>query len=285
METTIQNKNVFQRLVKHPITIIIMSTLLILIATVIVKELITKPLLGVITTSEVLIKTCTALIGGAVMIGAYKILVTYYEKNRFTEFSLQFGLKESVLGLLIGLGSMSAVVLLLYFLGYYELVAFKSVLEFLPTIAFILGAAILEEIIFRGLVFRIMEQWKGPIVALIVSSLIFQLPHFMNSHTGFLPGLLGVLYGLVVALMYADTRRLWLPIAFHFGWNIAQPVLGTTLSGVSEFTTLTETRLEGPELIVGSGFGVEVSIFSFMVLVILGVYYVKRLNGKNYFGS
>lgn len=109
---------------------------------------------------------------------------------------------------MIGFGAMGMVVFILYLLGYYNFVAIKSLYEFLPTVAFIFGAAVLEEIIFRGLIFRILEKWKGPIMALLISSLIFQIPHFMNLHTGISPAILGVLFGVVTGLMYAYTRRL-----------------------------------------------------------------------------
>ena len=105
----------------------------------------------------------------------------------------------------------------------------------------------------------------------------------MNSHTGILPGILGVLFGVVTGLMYAYTRRLWLPIAFHFGWNIVQPIFGTNLSGGIEFTKLIEAKLNGPELLIGSEFGLEVSLFSFVMLLIIGLYYYSKLRNRSYF--
>lgn len=283
MKTLEQKHSLFQRVLRHPLTTILISTLVIIIFLVITKELFTKPILNLVFSSEITIKTITALIGATVMILSYYLLLRYYEKKPFSEFSIKNALKELLIGLTIGFGAMGMVVLVLHLFGYYNFIRFKSIPEFLPTVAFILGAAVLEEIIFRGLFFRLLEGWKGPIIALIVSSLIFQIPHFTNSHTGILPAILGVLFGLVTASMYAHTSRLWLPIAFHFSWNLVQPICGTTLSGVSEFTPLSEARLSGPELLVGSKFGLEVSLFSFSALLIIGSYYFFKLEKRGYF--
>ena len=134
----------------------------------------------------------------------------------------------------------------------------------------------MEELVFRGLVYRIIEDWKGSGIALIVSSIIFQLPHFTNPNEALLPAILGILFGLATAVMYAYTRRLWLPFAFHFGWNIAQPALGTTLSGIGDFDLLVDAKLNGPELLTGSAFGIEDSLMSMLVLVILfWIFYQK----------
>ncbi len=119
--------------------------------------------------------------------------------------------------------------------------------------------------------------------------MVFQLPHFMNPNEYFLPAILGVLFGLVTAVMYASTRRLWLPFTFHFTWNLAQPFFGTSLSGIDEFPTMINARMEGPELLTGSAFGIEDSLLSFGVLVVLfGVFYGigrKRNAGKTQEGE
>ena len=277
-----QSRSLFQRTIKHPISTILIGTLTVILATLLVKELISKPILSSLFSVEPTIKAITATIGSIAMFLAYRLHLNYFEKKSFSEFSFKHVHKEFPIGLMIGFGAMGMVVFILYLLGYYHLVAIKSFYEFLPTIAFIFGAAVLEEIIFRGLIFRLLENWKGPIIALLASSLVFQLPHFMNLHTGISPAILGVLFGVVTGLMYAYTRRLWLPIAFHFSWNLVQPIFITTLSG-GKFISLFEGELAGPELLIGSEFGLEVSLFSFGFLLIIGLYYYAKLKSKGYF--
>lgn len=279
---TKQPRSRFRSISKHPITTIFIGTLTVIISTLSVKELVSKPILSSFFSSEPIIKSITATVGALVMFLAYYLHLKYFEKKSFSELSFTHFPKEFSKGLLLGFGAMGMVVFVLYCLGFYNIVAIKSFYEFLPTVAFIFGAAVLEEIIFRGLIFRTLEQWKGPITALLVSSLIFQIPHFMNLHTGVSPAFLGVLFGVVTGLIYAYTRRLWLPIAFHFSWNLVQPIFITTLSG-GKFISLFEAELNGPELFIGSEFGLEVSVFSFGFLLIIGGYYYVKLKKRGYF--
>jgi len=283
MKTLQTNKSPLKKFITHPIVTILLSTIIIIFTTAIIKEVISKPLLNAIFTSQIIIKTITALLGSLVMISTYYVLIKYLEKETFSEFAVKKAPREFLLGLTLGICAIGTVIILLFLMDYYNFIKLLSFTQFVPTIAFILGAAVLEEIIFRGLFFRLIKKWKGPILALIISSIVFQIPHFMNSHTGILPAILGVLFGIVAALMYAYTNRLWLPIAFHFGWNIMQPAFGTTLSGVTEFSALSQADLSGPEIFIGNQFGIEVSLFSFLSLITLGIYYYLKLKKINYF--
>jgi uncharacterized protein len=74
-----------------------------------------------------------------------------------------------------------------------------------------------EEAINRGLIFRKLEETKGTIISIVVSSLVFTVIH----HS------LDVLYiiqllaaGILLALTYRYTRSLLFPILLHGIWNI-----------------------------------------------------------------
>ena len=75
-----------------------------------------------------------------------------------------------------------------------------------------LGPAIFEETFFRGGLQNILQKWTSkPILAIIITSLIFSAIHF--SYYGFIPRLaLGVILGLI----YYYSGSIWLSIAGHF---------------------------------------------------------------------
>ena len=264
----------------HPISRMFISTVLLVGTTFLVKEFITKPFLSSVITQEWIIKTLVTLLGLIVMVAVYYLILKYYEKRPFTELSQKHALKENTIGFMLGFLIISVAVGILYLGGFYEIIHMNSILKFIPLITFIMGSAMLEELIFRGIIFKILENWKGTIIALIASASIFQIPHFMNPHEGLLPAILGVLFGVVTALMYANTKRLWLPFAFHFGWNLAQPTLGTTLSVINDFEILFQAKIDGPEILTGSAFGIEDSIISMLALVILIIIYYQKLIRK-----
>lgn len=272
--------NTLSKILFHPIVRIILSILALIFLTALVKEFLTKPFFTAIHPTDELAKIIVPLLSTLLMVGVYYLLTKHYEKSLFTDFASKYALKETLGGFLLGFGVISIVVGILYLFSFYEITDYNSFRSFLPTISFIIGAAMLEEIVFRGIVFKVLEKWKGTALALIVSAIIFQLPHFMNPHEAFLPAVLGVLFGLFHGLMYIDSRRLWLPVAFHAGWNLAQPFFGTTLSGIDGFGNFYFSEMAGPELLTGSAFGVEDSLLSMFGLLILSVIYFVRIKKK-----
>ncbi len=75
--------------------------------------------------------------------------------------------------------------------------------------------AIFEEVCFRGGIQNILTRWfKGPWIAIIITSIIFSLVHI--SYYGFLVrAVLGVFLGLI----FYYSGSLWLSILFHFLYN------------------------------------------------------------------
>ncbi len=99
---------------------------------------------------------------------------------------------------------------------------FPSIISVTPTDVWslfsmlIIGAilpAVLEEILYRGLVFRLLLP-VGTIFAVIVSSLIFALSHMGPEQ--FLPAFFA---GIVLSLSVFDTKRIWPAIFAHFMYN------------------------------------------------------------------
>jgi uncharacterized protein len=80
--------------------------------------------------------------------------------------------------------------------------------------------AVCEEIVFRGFLFRILEEGLGSWLALVVSALLFgisDLPNFNDSTL--LDVTPQIVEGLMLVAAYMLTRKLWLPIGLHWGWG------------------------------------------------------------------
>lgn len=76
-------------------------------------------------------------------------------------------------------------------------------------------AAIGEELLFRGVVLRVIFDWlKNPHLAVFISSILFSALHLQ--FFGFLPRMvLGLLFGYI----YLWTASLWIPVILHFLFN------------------------------------------------------------------
>ena len=91
----------------------------------------------------------------------------------------------------------------------------------LGAVVLLVGAAIFEEILYRGVILRYSELWLGSWLALGLSSLLFAAAHSVGAAQS--PGLFAqrATAGLVFGAAYLLTRRLWLSIGIHIGLNLA----------------------------------------------------------------
>ncbi len=87
--------------------------------------------------------------------------------------------------------------------------------------ATVIAAPIVEEVVFRGLVYtrlcRGMKRW----IAALLSALIFGLVHGTLLHLFYT-----VPMGLLLCMFYEKYRSLWAPIILHMSFNLAGTVLG-----------------------------------------------------------
>ncbi len=75
--------------------------------------------------------------------------------------------------------------------------------------------AIGEEILFRGILMKLLKNWFGNIhIAIIISAVVFSAAHLQ--FFGFLPR---VVLGLILGYLFYITRNLWIAIAAHFANN------------------------------------------------------------------
>jgi hypothetical protein len=115
--------------------------------------------------------------------------------------------------------------------------------------------------------FRILEQAFGTTVALLASAAIFGLLHAANpGATPFSTAAVAIEAGLLLALAYAATGKLWLAIGIHAGWNFAEgSVFGAQVSGGAPPPSVIRVTLHGADIVSGGAFGPEASIVAIAV--------------------
>ncbi|WP_430442816.1 CPBP family intramembrane glutamic endopeptidase [Sphingorhabdus contaminans] len=199
--------------------------------------------------------------------------VRWIERREVKELSLSGMPKELGIGLLVGAGLYSGCMLILFLLGMFRIDGFNPVSTMLPAIALAISSGFLEELLFRGALFRIVEEWLGSWVSIIISSAVFGLTHLANPDATLTGALfISVEAGLLLAAAYMLTRRLWMSIGFHMAWNYTQSaVFGGIVSGGVAEPGLIKPVLEGPVLLTGGNFGVEASLTAFLLCTVTGV--------------
>lgn len=136
--------------------------------------------------------------------------------------------------------------------------------------------ALVEEILFRGVLFRLPERALGTRLALVVSAAIFALAHLPNEGVTLLAVVNTALAGLLFAAAYLATRRLWLPIGMHFAWNFVSDGLFSLPTSGHPARGLLQGRLAGPEWLTGGAYGLEASVVTFVVMGAASVVLLRR---------
>lgn len=189
----------------------------------------------------------------------------------------------------MGLGALAAFVLFSLIVGVAALLGAYRIDGWggLSNWVFVLFAAgfsagFVEEFIFRGILFRWIEEFGGSWAALVVTSALFGFVHITNDNaTWFSSAAIAIEAGVMLGGAYMLTRSLWVPIGLHFGWNVTQglvwdvPVSGNDVDGV------VNARLLGNELISGGAFGLEASVIAVVLAGGFGVWLVKRAHDKS----
>jgi membrane protease YdiL (CAAX protease family) len=200
------------------------------------------------------------IVSAVVLLLIYWASVRLLEHRRIDELAQRRAPANLLAGALIGLGLFSSVIAALSAMGIAHVGGFNSGQSLLGATNMAILSGIGEELIFRGVVFRIFEEMFGSLVALIVSAAFFGATHLANPGATLTSGAaIALEAGVLLGVCYMMVRNLWLPIGLHFGWNFAESaVFGSVVSG-NAFKGLFATTMTGPELLTGGKFGPEAS--------------------------
>jgi|WetSurMetagenome_2_1015567.scaffolds.fasta_scaffold248712_2 uncharacterized protein len=222
-------------------------------------------------------------LGGAallslVMLGTYVLLVRGLERRRCVEIKLRRGLPQLFAGLLLAFLMIAAVYAVLWANGNAAWQGFTGAGGALSFAALALVSGVGEEVLFRGGVFRVLEDSFGTLVALILSGALFGAVHLANPHASwFSAAAIALEAGVLLGAAYAYTRNLWFAIGIHIGWNFTEGgVFGAAVSGNGGGKGLFNMPLKGPEILTGGAFGPEASLVVLIVCTAAGLYFLQR---------
>jgi hypothetical protein len=131
--------------------------------------------------------------------------------------------------------------------------------------------ATLEEVVFRGILFRIIERSLGSWIALGLSSFIFAAAHLPNDGISALAVLFTLIAGLALGTAYMATRRLWLPIGIHFAWNFVSDAIFSLPTSGHPAEGLVQGQMVGAGWLTGGPYGLEGSAVALVLFIILNV--------------
>lgn len=206
-----------------------------------------------------------SFICGVLLLLMYRWLVKSYEERKIEELSMQKSLKDTGIGFLWGMLMMAAVIGIFALCGWYKIIgcSFNVAFVYRYLMAYFV-VAVGEEIVFRGIMFRLLDSQFNLWVALIISAIVFGAAHIINPNATVVSTVgISLASGVLFGLLFKCYRTLWVPIGIHWSWNFVQgTVTGCPVSGGAPDYSILQSVTSGPELFTGGLFGPEASIIT-----------------------
>lgn len=152
-----------------------------------------------------------------------------------------------------------------------------------------LGAGVVEEMVFRGIIMNVLEKRFNKAVAIIIPSLLFGVVHILGQNFEILSCTLVVFAGTMVGIMFSliasEEKSVWNSAIVHTIWNlvIIGDILsiGTAFNEYSLYSYILETK---SFVLTGGEFGIESSVIAVAGYCLVSLFVVLS-NRKKTMGS
>lgn len=214
------------------------------------------------------------LTAGIVAIIVYRLTMKYLARRSIPEVSRKRAGIEAGMGLLTGAIFITVSTSIIVAAGGYSF-QWASTADtgsvLISSVTPALSAAIMEELIFRGLMLQAISKLAGNGVALAVTSLFFGVAHLGNTGATLWSAFaITIEAGILLGAAFLWRRNLWFAMGLHFAWNALEALLGIPVSGHSSAGLFT-VKVNGPAILTGGDFGLEGSIVPVMVSLLIAI--------------
>lgn len=220
-----------------------------------------------------------AVLGSAALLAAYWVAVRLGERRQVPELDLRRAPFEMLVGLAIGAALMTAIVGVLWAFGWVTIE--RSVVDRVAlALRDSIRSGVLEELVLRLVIFRLLWRAFGVWPAIIVAAMLFGALHLANPDSSlFAAACLIAGEGIGIGL-YLITGRIWGAIGMHAGWNFTQGwIFGAAVSGITDISggpLVLKASSGVPEVLNGGGFGPEASLTALVISLLASGAFLHR---------
>lgn len=212
-----------------------------------------------------------AVVGAVAAVAVYRVVMRHVARRGVPEIAPAGAVFHTAIGIAIGVGFIGVSVLMVITEFSFGLSPGAGTSIVASMVAVQAGAAVTEELIFRGLLLQALERLCGSWAALTITAVLFGLLHLANpGATVWSSFAIAVEAGVLLGAAFLWRRNLWSAVGLHFAWNTSVGLLGIPVSGHPAAGVLT-AHPTGPDLLTGGGFGIEASIVPVVVGLALAV--------------
>lgn len=229
--------------------------------------------------------------GYIVTILSFIIFVKKRNKDKLSKIGLDINFKTFFKGVLIGIVSLSLIIILLILFGAIKFVGINNNVNWLFFGLYFGGYLIqgfMEELICRGFILHRLKEKLPIIVAIIISILFFSIGHFDKMfNESALIGIIGILNLIIISLIFVvitlKNKNIYGATGFHFIWNFTLfSIIGLNLSGLE--TTNSIFKMEAVnKFLTGYSYGIESSIVCTIMLslALVSLLLISKCNKSN----
>jgi len=253
-----------QRVLRFPVTRIVLALVFFMVPFLLIQAGATHFF------EEKLFSRLGQLFGACMGCLSYAFYVVKIEKRAVSELAFKGALREYAAGFVLGGLMVCISVAGIAALGGLRTlsVAPASIIA-LPLLMHV-TVGLIEEMMMRGIFFRVLQESVGSWLALLASGLVFGAMHLVNDNVSVLGIADTAVAGVFFAAAFLLTGRLWLCAALHAGWNFFQEgIFSLAVSGHEVKAGLFVTELSGPDWLTGGAFGIEGSAVDLVFAVLV----------------
>ena len=216
--------------------------------------------------------------GYIITILTFIIFVKKRNKDKLSNIGLDSNFKTFFNGLLIGIVSLSLIIIPLILCGAIKFVGINNNINWLFFGLYFGGYLIqsfMEELICRGFILHRLKEKLPIIIAMIISILFFSVGHFNKMFDdGVLIGIVGIVNLILISLIFViltlKNKNIYGVTGFHFIWNFALfNIVGLNLSGLETANSIFKMEATN-KFLTGYSYGIESSIvFSIILSLVL----------------
>ncbi|SEP91599.1 CAAX protease self-immunity [Lachnospiraceae bacterium RM5] len=227
--------------------------------------------------------------GYFVLIGIMILYWKLFQKKTLSELGFTRKAGSYMIGVVMGTVLVVISVLLIVFTGAISYNGMFDNIDIgfilLMFAGFIFQGA-MEEVLCRGIVMQLLIKKTNIPVAILISSMLFIIPHLFNIEkvSGgiiFFTIVNLFLISIVFSLLTIYFKNIWVVCGFHTVWNfILYNIFGMNLSGNDEIkAAVFDMRSVGSNILNGGIYGIEASVVTAVVLaitVVIMIFIMKR---------
>lgn len=212
-------------------------------------------------------------LGAIAAVAVYGVVMRRVAKRSTPELARQGAGREALRGGALGLGFVLVSTLLITAFGGYSFSwAGNGFFTVVASAAMVqAGAAVTEELMFRGFALQALEQRWGSRAAIVITGLFFGIAHLGAPGAGAWSAFaIALEAGVMLGAAFLWRRNIWFVASLHFVWNTAEQLLGIPVSGHTPEGLFT-VDTHGSALLNGGTFGLETSIVPILLSVLITV--------------